>query len=53
MNKTPFLHLLTVFALTFSVSVYANLAKIQVPSRGKGNGIMQTLKTMATILLFS
>lgn len=44
MNKTHFLRPLMAFVLTFSASVYADLPKMEDPSRGKGSGIMQTLK---------
>lgn len=44
MNKTFLLRSLMAFVLTLSTSVYADLPKMEDPSRGKGSGIMQTLK---------
>ncbi|MCX8967300.1 TIGR03745 family integrating conjugative element membrane protein [Erwinia psidii] len=44
MNKKQLLNSLTTFFLMFSASVYADLPKMEDPSRGQGSGIMQTLK---------
>ena len=44
MQRKNMIHTLLVSLMAFSVSVQADLPKIEDPSRGKGAGIMDTLK---------
>ena len=44
MNKQNGVHLLMSLLVVFSLSVRADLPQLEDPSRGKGSGIMDTLK---------